>query len=297
MAMVGSRTLALLAGSLLFCHCRTVLDQDKGFVSEGMCSSHPSSARCRLFAFPRMSCCPTSMSDCVRGHMTCPRIHDHNRGAVLVSAFGIPDYDIKVDTVQTLPPYYCVTFVGRDDGKGLSAEGCAGLHELGEKGQHFFRTLVGSSSDDTALIVDVGANIGSHSSLPAALGARVLAIEPHAFHARRLHHMAHLNDWDMRVFSGVADEFDGEAHINILDGGHLVMRDPAAVAEPGNFIEKTQPVLKMCPDPCWLQLHGYVCMYTDVCSHTCRNARTHTCVDAYRYVRAHACIKNAYMHS
>ena len=159
------------------------------------------------------------------------------RGCVSLGAFGVPDYDIQVQTIATEPPYYCVTFQGRHGecltlihchspmlhmlpclailspvnrtwvkclsrsfvlsilnirqlagDKGLGAEGCAGLHELGFKGQHFFRTLIGAS-EQTALIVDIGSNIGSHASFPAALGARVLAVEPHPFHARRLFHM------------------------------------------------------------------------------------------------------------
>ena len=124
------------------------------------------------------------------GLATCDR--RQSAGQVDLGAFGVPDYGLSVQTIATEPPYYCVTFVGRDDDKGLGAEGCAGLHELGLKGQHFFRTLVGAS-EHGAMIVDVGANIGSHASFPAALGARVIAVEPHPFHARRLFHMAHLN--------------------------------------------------------------------------------------------------------
>jgi len=162
-------------------------------------------------------------------------------GQVDLGRFGVPDYGLAVETIATDPPYYCVTFVGRDDDKGLGAEGCAGLHELGLKGQHFFRTLVGTS-EQRALIVDVGANIGSHASFPAALGARVLAVEPHPYHARRLFHMAHLNDWDMRVFSGGAGSEDEFTHIHVLGGGHLVMRDPVAVGEPGEWIERRVPI-------------------------------------------------------
>jgi FkbM family methyltransferase len=167
--------------------------------------------------------------------------HCPARGSVSLSAFGVPDYDLQVETIATEPPYYCVTFRGRDGDKGLGAEGCAGLHELGLKGQHFFRTLVGTC-EETALVVDVGANIGSHSSFPAALGARVISVEPHPYHARRLFHMAHLNDWNMRVFSGAADSRDGFAQINILGGGHLVMRDPAAVGEAGEHVERREDV-------------------------------------------------------
>ena len=173
--------------------------------------------------------------------VSCADQHCPARGSVSLSAFAVPDYDLQVETIATEPPYYCVTFRGRDGDKGLGAEGCAGLHELGLKGQHFFRTLVGTC-EETTLVVDVGANIGSHSSFPAALGARVISVEPHPYHARRLFHMAHLNDWNMRVFSGAADSRDGFAQINILGGGHLVMRDPAAVGEAGEHVERREDV-------------------------------------------------------
>ena len=173
--------------------------------------------------------------------VSCADQHCPARGSVSLSSFAVPDYDLQVETIATEPPYYCVTFRGRDGDKGLGAEGCAGLHELGLKGQHFFRTLVGTC-EETTLVVDVGANIGSHSSFPAALGARVISVEPHPYHARRLFHMAHLNDWNMRVFSGAADSRDGFAQINILGGGHLVMRDPAAVGEAGEHVERREDV-------------------------------------------------------
>jgi hypothetical protein len=35
------------------------------------------------------------------------------RGCVSLGAFGVPDYDIQVQTIATEPPYYCVTFQGR----------------------------------------------------------------------------------------------------------------------------------------------------------------------------------------
>ncbi|EKX47474.1 hypothetical protein GUITHDRAFT_137627 [Guillardia theta CCMP2712] len=168
------------------------------------------------------------------------------RGRVRIGDFSVPDYPINVTVTATDPPYCaialapfscslrhadCVTFVGRED-KGLGEEGCASYDELGRKGLHFFRMLVGNAQSMPPLIVDVGANIGSHSNYAAALGARVIAIEPHPFHARRLFHMAHLNDWNLQVFSGGAHDFDGTGVIHILKGGHLVMRKVEEVGEP-----------------------------------------------------------------
>jgi FkbM family methyltransferase len=162
-----------------------------------------------------------------------------SRGAVSLGSFNVPDYDIHVEITTTQPPYYCVTFTGRKEvTNGTSEEGCA---SIGQQGQDMFRTLVGLSAG-SPLVVDVGANVGSHSSFPAALGARVIAIEPDAYHARRLYHMAHLNDWNMRVFSGGADDHDGESNINVLQSGCLAMRDPETVDEPDQFVQERRPI-------------------------------------------------------
>ena len=143
--------------------------------------------------------------------------HEDYSGHKFLRQFQLPDFPINVTITNTDPSYYCVQFYGRP-GKGLSAEGCAELPELKARGQHFWRVrgsfpptrlppcqcapaaaqvLVANSDPQPAIVVDVGANVGSHASYPAALGARVYAIEPHPYHARRLLHMAHLNEWDM----------------------------------------------------------------------------------------------------
>ena len=49
-------------------------------------------------------------------------------------------------------------------------------------------------------------------------------------------------DWDMRVFSGGAGSKDEFTHIHVLGGGHLVMRDPVAVGEPGERVERRVPI-------------------------------------------------------
>jgi len=101
------------------------------------------------------------------------------------------------------------------------------------------RFFDGMLSTQRPIVVDVGANRGTHTAYPAAKGARVWAVEPYEPHAKRLALMAKINSWELNVFCGGADEVTG-THVLHHTGTNIEMRN--VLREPGKRIEASWDV-------------------------------------------------------